>query len=483
MLKQLLQTYNLSANETLTLQDFKMPDVPDDSDINFIIHEKQGHSHVTLLNETDGPPPWFYIGVDDLEDRTARSANRPGSSSDRSPVFRIVRDAPTKLSAAVSLQPPESVPSASRTSASKGKGKAKLVLPEDALMDWCKTFSAKAKRKRPPKSFSNHWNKTSEEFPTPKKPFHWAASKSSAPVSRDTSVSKGKGKAKEVHWQPSGRTQAVPQKTWPPEDNEKDEETQRLGAWQDWWKEIGHELPEGGSAKFHCRPCGLESALSFYEKLSALRVHGEDVQGAASSADPQASPAVDNGKGKEAQRLPPSKPTPFVSQEASTPQDKVQGLPPLGTLGLPAGDSRPRPPTIGQRTWEDNSQGFPRVHPPVTLLPPVLVDNSRDRLYGPTLGLPTSDGNGRGLQQPATMLPPLLGDNAQGLTRLAPLALPTSQGNSQGLPSPTDRGEGFQGGSFSVTPQTSTSEDKDRGGQHESSSATSQTPSSKGKGR
>jgi hypothetical protein len=302
-------------------------------------------------------------------------------------------------------------------------------------------------------------------------------------VSRDTSVSKGKAKAKEVHRQPPGRTQAMPQKTWPPEGNDKDEETQRLEAWQDWWKETGHELPQGGSAKFHCRPSGLESALSFYEKLSALRVHGEGVQGAAFFAEPHASFAVDKGKGKEAQGLPPSKPTPFVSQQASTPQGRDQGLLPLGTLGLPAGDSRPRPPTIRQPTWEDNGQGFPRVPPPVTLLPPVLVDNSKDRLYGPTLGLPTSDGNGRGFQQLATMLPPLLGDNAQGLTRLAPLALPASQGNSQGLPSPTDRGEGFQGGSFSVTPQTSTSEDKDRGGQRESSSATSQTPSSKGNGR
>jgi hypothetical protein len=173
MLKHLLQTYNLPANETLTLQDFKTPDVPDDSDINFIIHEKKGHSHVTLLDETDGPPPWFYIGVDDLEDRTVRFADLPGSSSDRSSVFRILRGElpPPKLSAAVpeqtsaskgkgkgkevDLQPPESVPSASRTSASKIKGKAKLVLPEDALMDWCKTFSAKVKGNCPPKSFSN----------------------------------------------------------------------------------------------------------------------------------------------------------------------------------------------------------------------------------------------------------------------------------------------------------------------------------------
>ncbi|KAL3485375.1 hypothetical protein BJX62DRAFT_217308 [Aspergillus germanicus] len=470
MLKHLLQTYNLPANETLTLQDFKTPDVPDDySDINFIVHEKRGHSHVTLLDETGGPPPWFYIGVDDLEDRTVRFAPLSGTGRERNSVFRILRDeTPPKLPVAVSQE----------TSASKGKGKAKLVLPENALMDWCKTFSAQANVKNPPRSFSNHWDKTSDEIPTPENPFHWTASKSSAPVSRNSSVSKGKAKAKakEVHWQPPERTQAVPPKAWTPEDNGKDEETQRLEAWQDWWKETGHELPEGGSAKFHCRPSGLESALSFYEKLSALRVHGEGVECAASSAEPPVSPADDKskGKGKDAQRLPPSEPTPFVSQEALIRQNRVQGLPPLGNLGLLPDDSRPRPPTIGQNTWSDNSQGFPRAPPP---------DNSRYRLYGPTLGVPTSGDNGRSLQQPGAMLPPLLRDNAQGFTRLAPLTLPTSQGSSQGLPLSTDRGEAFQGSSFSLTPQTPTSEDKDRGGQRESSSATSQTPSSKGKGR
>ncbi|KAL3446055.1 hypothetical protein BJX65DRAFT_134343 [Aspergillus insuetus] len=481
MLKQLLQSYNLPANETLTLQDFKTPNVPDDSDIDFIIHEKRGHSHVTLLDETDGPPPWFYIGVDDLEDRSVRLGDLPAGH--RSSIFRILRDEPPpKLPAPIPKQ----------TLASKGKGKAKLVQPEDLLIDWCKTFSAGAKGESPPRSFSKMCGRPSDEIPMPENPFHWRASKSSAPVSRNTSVSKGKGKgkAKQVHRQPPKHTQAVPQETWPPDDNDKDEETQRLDAWQDWWQETGHELPEGGSAKFHCRPSTLGSPLSFYEKLSTSRVHGEGVQGATSSAEPQVSSGVDKGKGKgkEAQRLPPAQPTPLVSQEAWAAQGRDQSLPPLGTLGLLTDDSRPRPVTIGQPTWEDNGQGFPRVPPPVTLLPPVLVDNSRDRLYGPTPGLPTLDDNGR--QQPATMLPPLLGDNAQGLT-LASHGLPTSAGNSQGLPNPTslglpiptDKGEGVQGGSSSVTPQTPTSEDKDKGGQRESSSATSHTSNSSVKGK
>ncbi|KAL2839015.1 hypothetical protein BJX68DRAFT_272308 [Aspergillus pseudodeflectus] len=422
VLKPLLQKYSLPANDVLMLRDFRMPDVPDDQDITFVVHDKQGHSHVTLLGGPDRQPPWFYIGVEDLDDRAVRVGQLPGRSSDRSSVFRILSDRPPpKLSTAGSLaskvtdndkarevhvQPLESAPSAFGTSASEGKGKAKEVHV-------------------PPES---------------------------GPSASRISPAKGKGKrkAKEVHWESPERTPAVSRETSAPEGKDKYTEAEREKALSDWWESTGYAVPEGGRTEFQWPAPISKSAQSRSGKAAASKDKGKGVQREPSLAGPQVSNPKDKdmGKGKQAERAPPSEPTPFVSQ-ALTPQDSAQRLPPLATIGLPTPNVNsqgfPCPPTFG-----DSGQDLPRL---ATLLPPVWTHQGGETLpHLAALGLPTAE------DRPIT-LPPLV---------------------TLGLPTPNDNGRGGQRESSSLASQTSTSENRDKGGQRQSSfSATSQTPISR----
>jgi hypothetical protein len=423
VLKPLLQKYNLPANDVLMLRDFRMPDVPDDQDITFVVHDKQGHSHVSLLGGPDRQPHWFYIGVEDLDDRAVRLGQLPGRSSDRSSVFRILRDRPpSKLSTAGSLaskdndkdkakevhvQPPETAPSAFRTSTSEGKGKRK---------------------------------------------------------------------AKEVHWESPERTPAVSRETWAPVGKDKYTEVEREKALSDWWESTGYAVPEGGRTEFQWPAPISKSAQSRSGKASASKDKDKGVQREPSLAGPQVSNPKDKdmGKGKQAERVPPSEPTPFVSQVASTPQERghrappseptpfvsqaltpqnsAQRLPPLATIGLPTPNVNsqgfPCPPTLG-----DIGQDLPRL---ATLLPPVWTHRGGETLpHLAALGLPTAE------DRPIT-LPPLV---------------------TLGPPTPNDNGRGGQRESSSIASQTSTSENSDKGGQRQSSSATSQTAISRGRGK